>query len=96
MHPGILSWYNGGIRVFDSTEPGSPSEIASYNAEGSSFWTAVHHRSFTIGSDIGGGAIALLHTDRGRQAPPAGDATSVGIQSDGRSHTVGHHPGPDR
>ncbi|NHN46494.1 hypothetical protein G9464_02625 [Halostella sp. JP-L12] len=89
------SWYEGGVRVFDISDPGSPSEIASYDPDGSSFWTAIQHRSFTLASDLSRGSIALLHTDRGERAPPAGDATPIDIQGDGVAHTARRHPGPD-
>lgn len=89
------SWYNGGVRVFDISDPGSPNEIASYDPEGSSFWTAVQHRSYTIGSDLSRGSIALLHTDRGQRTPPAGDSTPVSVQGSGKPHTLRRHPGPD-
>lgn len=89
------SWYTGGVRVFDVTDPTDPAEIAAYNPDGSSFWTAVHHRSFVVGSDNARGSIALLHPDRGRRGPPAGDASAVGIRGDGRPHTAGRHPGPE-
>lgn len=89
------SWYTGGVRVFDISDPASPSEIASYNPDDSSFWTAIEHRSFTLASDLSRGSVALLHTDRGKRAPPAGDATPVDIQGDGVPHTARRHPGPD-
>lgn len=89
------SWYSGGVRVFDITDPSSPSEIASYDPDGSSFWTAVQHRSFTVASDISRGSIALLHTDRGQRTPPAGDSTPVSVQGSGKPHTVRRHPRPE-
>jgi hypothetical protein len=35
------SWYRGGVRVFDVSDPGSPAEIAAWrDSETTSFWTA--------------------------------------------------------
>ncbi|WP_265108799.1 LVIVD repeat-containing protein [Halosolutus halophilus] len=78
------SWYAGGVKVFDFTDPSNPEELASYRPEGSSFWTAVRGRGFTIASDIGGG-IVFLHDDRGAMRAPGFDGDSV----------PGRGPGPD-
>lgn len=75
------SWYNGGVRVHDITDPSDPEELASYNADGYSFWTAVQGRSFTLGgvygarSDDSDGGVAFLHVDRGRKRPPGFDGS---------------------
>lgn len=34
------SWYEGGIRVHDISDPSGPEEIASWRGDGTSFWTA--------------------------------------------------------
>ncbi|WP_226005734.1 PKD domain-containing protein [Natrinema salinisoli] len=34
------SWYEGGIRVHDISDPSEPEEIASWRGDGASFWTA--------------------------------------------------------
>ena len=71
------SWYNGGVRVFDITDPSDPTELYTYNPEGYSFWTAVRGRGFTLGgiygsrSDDHDGGVAFLHADRGRQKSPS-------------------------
>ena len=70
------SWYEGGVRVYDITDPSNPEELAAYDPDGYSFWTAVSERGFTIGSAYGGesengGGLVFLNTDRGRKQPPA-------------------------
>ena len=76
------SWYNGGVRVHDITDPSDPEELASYNAEGYSFWTAVQGRGFTIGgvygarSDASPGGMLVLHDDRGKKQPPGFDGSA--------------------
>ncbi|SEO80588.1 LVIVD repeat-containing protein [Halogranum amylolyticum] len=77
------SWYDGGVAVFDVTDPATPERVGHYAAEGSSFWTAVQARGFTVGSDIGGGLV-FLHADRGSRRPPAfeGDARPTGPEVD--------------
>ncbi|WP_396612143.1 LVIVD repeat-containing protein [Haloferax sp. S1W] len=64
------SWYEGGVRVFDITDPADPALRASYDPDGSSFWTAVRSRSMTVASDIGAGLV-FLHDDRGKVSPPS-------------------------
>jgi hypothetical protein len=64
------AWYAGGITIQDVTEPSAPAEVGHYAAEGSSFWTAVRARGFTVASDIGGGLV-FLRTDQGEKQPPA-------------------------
>ena len=66
------SWYNGGVTLHDITDPANPDELGHYAAEGSSFWTAVRSRGFTVAGDIGGGVV-FLHADRGEAKPPAFD-----------------------
>lgn len=68
------SWYEGGVVVFDFTDPANPEELASYRTDKTSFWAAVSARGFTIASDIGGG-ILFLHDDRGARSPPAIDGS---------------------
>ena len=79
------SWYEGGVRVFDITDPETPRERASYDPDGSSFWTAVTARGMTVASDIGGGLV-FLHDDRGTKRPPSFDGDVE----------KGTGPGPDR
>lgn len=69
------SWYAGGVRIYDVTDPANPTERAAYDPEGSSFWTAVRARGFTVASDIGGGVV-VLGDDRGARRPPAFDGES--------------------
>ncbi|RBI60793.1 hypothetical protein DMJ13_17810 [halophilic archaeon] len=66
------SWYNGGVTLHDITDPANPTELGHYAAEGSSFWTAVRSRGFTVAGDIGGGVV-FLHPDEGTAQPPAFD-----------------------
>ena len=76
-----VSWYAGGVTIHDVTDPAAPEEEGHYAAEGSSFWTAVSERAFTVASDIGGGLV-VLHADRGKKRPQAstvaGDRTIPG------------------
>ncbi|WP_253513438.1 LVIVD repeat-containing protein [Halorussus vallis] len=66
------SWYNAGARVYDTTDPSNPQKTYEYDPDGSSFWTAVRARGFTVVSDIGGG-LAFLHEDRGENRAPSFD-----------------------
>lgn len=69
------SWYEGGVRVYDITDPSEPEDLAAYNPDGYSFWTAVTERGMTIGSAYGGGSdqggLVFLNNDRGKKRPPA-------------------------
>lgn len=53
------SWYGGGVRVFDIDDPTNPTEIGSYNAGGSAFWTAVFAGNRIVASDIDRGLVFL-------------------------------------
>lgn len=64
------SWYGGGVRVYDITDPTNPVEEAVYDPDGVEFWTAVAERGFTVGGAYGGG-VTFLHQDRGARQPPA-------------------------
>lgn len=64
------SWYRGGARVYDVSDPSNPVEEAAYDPEGAFYWTAQAARGFTVASDIGGGLV-VLHEDRGAERPPA-------------------------
>lgn len=68
------SWYSGGVRVYDVTDPSDPTERAAYDPDGYSFWAAVSGRGFTIGGVYGeesaSGGITILHDDRGAKRPP--------------------------
>ncbi|WP_458204535.1 LVIVD repeat-containing protein [Haladaptatus sp. NG-SE-30] len=71
------SWYNAGARVYDITDPSNPRQTYEYDPDGSSFWTAVRARGFTVVSDIGGGLV-FLHEDRGQlDSPSFGGVDSV-------------------
>lgn len=70
------SWYDGGVRVHDITDPTDPEELASYQTDDTSFWTAVRSRGFTVAGDIDGGVL-VLHNDRGRKRPPAFEGTGA-------------------
>lgn len=78
------SWYDGGVRVFDFTDPADPGELAAYRTDDTSFWTAIEARGYTVASDIGGG-ILFLRNDRGAKRPPSFEGDAVG----------GDGPGPD-
>lgn len=64
------SWYAGGVRVYDITDPSNPVEEAAYMPDNMMFWTAVAARDFTVGGAYGGG-VTFLHQDRGAQQPPS-------------------------
>ncbi|NHN46509.1 twin-arginine translocation signal domain-containing protein [Halostella sp. JP-L12] len=68
------SWYNGGLTVHDVTDPTAPDTVASYHTDDTSFWGAEAARSFTVGSDIGGGLV-FLHEDRGKRDSPGFEGT---------------------
>lgn len=70
------SWYNGGVRLFDVTDPANPEKTYEYDPDGSSFWTAVRSRGFTVASDIGGGLV-FLHADRGKRDSPGFDGADA-------------------
>ncbi|WP_458209229.1 LVIVD repeat-containing protein [Haladaptatus sp. NG-SE-30] len=53
------SWYGGGVRVFDVSDPSSPNEVGIYNAENSAFWTAVLAGNQIVTSDIDRGLVFL-------------------------------------
>lgn len=69
------SWYNAGARVYDITDPSNPERRAEYDPDGSSFWTAVNARGFTVASDIGGGLV-FLHEDQGERRAPSFEGES--------------------
>ncbi|WP_435176492.1 LVIVD repeat-containing protein [Halorussus sp. AFM4] len=70
------SWYDAGARVYDITDPANPEQTYEYDPDGSSFWTAVRARGFTVVSDIGGG-LAFLHEDHGRLGAPGFEGTDA-------------------
>ena len=53
------SWYAGGVRVFDITDPRTPTEIGAYEPDDGSFWTAVAADEIIVASDIGTGLVFL-------------------------------------
>lgn len=63
------SWYDGGVRRYDITDPSSPKEVGVYNPDGQSFWTAVASDGYTLGgiygtgSDAHAGGVAILSSD---------------------------------
>ncbi len=73
------TWYNGGVRLYDITDPSDPTEEAIYDPDGYSFWGAVRDRGFTIGAVYGAlssataGGLTVLHDDRGEKRPPGFD-----------------------
>lgn len=73
----VSSWYNGGVRVHDVTDPTAPTEIARYRPDDIAFWTAVEARGFVVGgvygarSDASDGGIVVLNDDRGEKRPPS-------------------------
>jgi hypothetical protein len=64
------SWYAGGVRVYDVTDPSDPAERAHYDPDGYAFWTAERGRGYTVGGVYGDrsateGGIVVLSDDRG-------------------------------
>lgn len=63
------SWYNGGVRRYDVTDPSNPKAAGVYNPDGQSFWTAVASDDYTLGgiygagSDAHEGGVAILSSD---------------------------------
>ena len=60
----FASWYQGGIRAYDLSDPTNPTELAAQAPPGTAFWTAVDLPTsgqdfYTVGSDIGKGLIVL-------------------------------------
>lgn len=56
------AWYGGGVRVHDISDPTSPEEIASFQDEDSTFWSAIAADDVTIASDIDRGIVVLQQT----------------------------------
>jgi PGF-CTERM protein len=60
------SWYQGGVRVFDVSDPANPTELAAYrNDDETSFWTAVSAGDFFVapsGEKIGENYPGRLYT----------------------------------
>lgn len=56
LRDGVLysAWYQGGVRVHDVSEPGSPRELAAWrDAEATRFWTAQRARAGLVASSMG-------------------------------------------
>jgi hypothetical protein len=53
------SWYGGGVRVFDVSDPADPVEIGAYDSEDTSFWTAVEGNGVVVASDIDRGLFVF-------------------------------------
>ncbi|MDG5778262.1 hypothetical protein QA599_17555 [Haloarculaceae archaeon H-GB1-1] len=74
------SWYNGGLRTFDVTDPANPAELSSYDPDGYAFWTVERARGFVIGGIYGAdsttGGLVVLHDDKGKKQPPGFDSGS--------------------
>lgn len=51
------SWFGGGVRVFDVTDPSDPTEIGVYDAEGTSFFAVVVEDETIIASNLGTGLV---------------------------------------
>lgn len=64
------SWYQGGARVYDITDPSNPVETYEYDPEGANFWTTIRERGFILAGDIDSG-IVFLHENRGEKRPPS-------------------------
>jgi hypothetical protein len=70
----FASFYQGGIRAYDTEDPTSPEELAAFAPEGTAYWGArnlptdgpVH---YTVGGDIGKGVtvLELNHETPGKQ-----------------------------
>jgi hypothetical protein len=76
------SWYAGGVRVYDVTDPSDPVERAHYDPDGYAFWTAERGRGYTVGGVYGDrsateGGIVVLSDDRGAKRPPAFDGADA-------------------
>jgi hypothetical protein len=60
----VSSWYGGGITVVDFTNRSNPTEIAYYDAGGSSsIWSAYWYNGYIYGSDIPFGTRVVRFTD---------------------------------
>lgn len=63
------SWYDGGVRRYDVSDPSDPEEVGVYHPDGQSFWTAVASDDYTLGgiygagSDASEGGVAILSSD---------------------------------
>jgi hypothetical protein len=85
------SWYAGGVRVHDISNPGSPAEVDSYQAEGPEFWTAkvAEEGEFYIASDYSQGGLYTFSDPAGGSPPDpepeldvsTGAATDIGENS---------------
>lgn len=71
----FTSWYQGGVRAFDISEPTVPQELAAFAPEGTAYWGARNlptqgPRHYTVGSDIGKGltVLGLNHETPGKQS----------------------------
>jgi len=72
------SWYEGGVRVHDVSDPANPEQIASYRNDTASFWTAkvAVRGEVVVASDFGGGGLYTFTDPRddgggGNQPPTA-------------------------
>jgi len=80
------SWYAGGVRVHDISEPSSPTEVTSFREDGPEFWTAkvAETGNFYIASDYGEGGLYTFDDPQG-ESPPDPDpglAVSTGGATD--------------
>jgi hypothetical protein len=60
------SWYEGGLRVHDVSDPANPTQVASYQESGVEFWTAkvaVQGES-VLGTDYANGALYVFSDPR--------------------------------
>jgi hypothetical protein len=77
------SWYTGGVRVHDVSDPSNPTEVDAYSGDGASFWTAklAQRGSFFVGSDesaaYGQGRLVTFADPRG------GDEPALAVTTDG-------------
>jgi hypothetical protein len=82
------SWYTGGVRIHDISDPSNPTEVDAFSGDGSSFWTAklAQQGSFYVASDessaFGQGRLVTFADPRGGDEPAlavtTGSATGVG------------------
>lgn len=77
----FCSWYQGGVRAYDVSDPTDPTELAAYvSPDGQPFWHAVHlpHESgtYTLGAERDGRGIVVLELVEGGAtlaSPSAGE-----------------------
>jgi hypothetical protein len=73
------SWYAGGVRVHDVSDPSNPVLVSSYRADGPEFWTAkvAEAGSFYVASDYGEGGLYTFEDPQGSSPPDPDPELSV-------------------